>query len=130
MATNKKQVSKRRSNFDKAVGEYVAALLKMYDWDGHYGYWISDDTTGIYAYEDDHFIALSDLIYIVDNDVPLATLEEWDEYCVWANEYNQTIPNLPSWVKGCPRLSKDEMAHLEKLKDEFKEAIKSYKDKY
>lgn len=124
MATNNKQVNKQRSNFDKAVGEYVAALLKMYDWDARYGYWISDDTTGIYAYEDDHFIALSDLIYIVDNDVPLATLEEWKEYCLWAHEYNQTIPNLPSWVKGAPRASKSEMDALSKLHDDFKKTIK------
>ncbi len=130
MATNKKQVNQLRNNFDKAVDEYVAALLKMYEWDGRYGYWIADDNTGVYAYGDYHFIALADIIYIVDNSVPLDTFEEWDEYCLWAHKFSQTIPNLPSWVKGCPRLSKDERMHLEKLKDDLKEAIESYKDKY
>ena len=119
-----------RAKFDKVVNEYVATLLKMYDWDSFYGYWIGDDTTGIYAYGDSHFINLSDLIYIVDNKVPEIVLSEWEEYCLWAHEFNQTMPNLDSWVKGCPRASKEEMAHLESLKMDLNGEIENYKKKY
>lgn len=105
MAKNTKQVM--RHNFDKAVADYVAALLEMYEWDAYYGYWIGDDNTGIYAYGDNHFISLADIIYIVENDVPLVVFEGWEDYCLWAHEVNKPIPNLDSWVRGCPRASKE-----------------------
>ena len=121
---------KLRERFDKVVADYVAALLKMYDWDERYGYWVADDTTGVYAYGDNHFISLSDVMYIVDNDVQETTLEEWEEYCLWAHEFNQPIPNLASWVKGCPRASKDEMEALRNAKQELDDMAKHYKEKY
>lgn len=121
---------KLRREFDKVVNKYVAALLKMYDWSACYGYWIGDDTTGIYAYGDSHFIALRDLVYIVDNKVPEKTLDEWEEYCLWAHNFKQTIPSLKSWVNGCPRASKEEMAHLESLKMSLNGEIENYKKKY
>ena len=117
--------NKLRTAFDKAVANYVAALLEMYEWDAYYGYWVGDDNTGIYAYGDNHFINLANVVYIVDNDVPLDVLEEWEDYCLWAHEFNQSIPNLDSWVKGCPRVSKEEMEALSKEKQELEEmAIK------
>lgn len=119
-----------RKRFDKVVADYVAALLKMYDWDERYGYWVADDTTGIYAYGDNHFLSLSDVMYIVDNDVQEKTLEEWEEYCLWAHEFNQSIPNLTSWVKGCPRASNEEMEVLRKAKQAWENAIKETKEKY
>lgn len=130
MAENQKQVNALRERFDRAVAGYVAALLKMYDWDERYGYWVADDTTGVYAYGDYHFLNLSDIIYIVDNKVPESVLEEWEEYCLWAHEFNQTIPNLASWVKGCPRASKGEIEALRKAKQDLDDAVKHIKEKY
>ena len=121
--------NKLRTAFDKAVTNYVAALLEMYEWDAYYGYWVGDDTTGIYAYGDCHFLTLSNIIYIVDNDVPLDVFEEWDDYCLWAHEFNQRIPNLDSWVKGCPRESKEEMEALRTAKQDFENQIQELKDK-
>lgn len=118
---------KLRQNFEKAVGDYTKALLKMWELDAHYGYWIGDDMTGVYAYGDDIFINLSDLIYIVDNKVELKDVEEWQEYCVFAHEFNQTIPNLPSWVKGCPRLNEAEKQRLIDAKRDFEDTVKYFK---
>lgn len=46
----------------------------------------------------------------------------WSDYCTWANEFNQSTPSLKSWMKGCPRCSKETMEHLTNLKREFEEA--------
>lgn len=124
---NKAHKKLLRDNFEKAVADYVAAFLNMYELDARYGYWVSDDMTGVYAYGDNHFLSLSNLIYIVDNNVPESTLEEWEEYCLWAHEFGQTIPNLDSWVKGCPRASKEQMEHLIKLKQDFDDAVQDCK---
>ena len=101
-----------RVNFDKAVADYVAALLKMYEWDDFYGFWVGDDNTGVYAYGDNYFISLSDIIYIVDNNVPFEVFDEWCEYQPGAYEVGIPVPNLPSWHKGCPRYSKEEIEEM------------------
>lgn len=130
MAKNHQQVSTLHKYFSEAVDKYVAALLKMYEWDASYGYWVADDNTGVYAYGDYHFLSLSNIIYIVDNKVPEDVLCEWEEYCLWAHEFNQTIPNLDSWVMGCPRASNEEMAALRKAKQDLDDAIKETKEMY
>ena len=123
-----KRMNKLRQSFDKVVNKYVAALLEMYEWDAYYGYWIADDTTGIYAYSDNHFISLHDLIYIVDNKVPEEKLDEWEEYCLWAHDHNEPVPNIHSWVKGCPRVSKEEIKRLDSAREDFEDAIENYKE--
>ena len=125
---NGERMNKLRQEFDKVVNKYVATLLKMYEWDAYYGYWIADDTTGIYAYGDNHFIALHDLIYIVDNKVPEEKLDEWEEYCLWAHDHNHPVPNIHSWVKGCPRVSKEEIKRLDSAREDFEDAIENYKE--
>lgn len=127
---NKAHLQLLRGNFEKAVSEYLAAFLEMYEWDAHYGYWVADDCTGIYAYGDDYFINVSDIIYIVDNQVKKEDFDEWYKYCVFATEFGQTIPNLSSWLKGCPRLSKREIRHLCELKSNFENAMRECKEKY
>lgn len=119
-----------RMNFDKAVADYVAALLKMYEWDSFYGYWVGDDNTGVYAYGDNYFLNLSDIIYIVDNNVPFEVFDEWCEYITDAHEVGLHIPNLPSWHKGCPRASKEEIERLKGLRKDFNDAVKQCKEKY
>ncbi len=119
-----------RDNFEKAVADYVAAFLNMYELDARYGYWVADDMTGFYVYGDSHFLSLSNLIYIVDNNVPESTIKEWEDYRIWAHEFGQTIPKLDAWVKGCPRASKEQMEHLIKLKQDFDDAVQDYKEAF
>jgi hypothetical protein len=112
-----------RETFDTVVDGYIQRLLRMFEWDTSYGYWVSDDRTGVYAYGDDYFINLADIIYIVDNHVSKKDFEEWWNYGLWAHEFNQTIPNLASWVSGCPRVSKEEMDTLRGLKESLNKEI-------
>lgn len=121
---------KLRTDFDKAVDAYLDALVEMYGWDSYYGGWVAADRTGVYAYAEDVFINLSDIIYIVDNDVPKEEFDKWYSYCLWANDFNMTIPTLPAWVKGAPRASKAEMERLEKLRQEFNDACNDIKERF
>jgi hypothetical protein len=123
-------MNKLRSNFDKAVEAYIDELHKQFDWSACYGYWVADDTTGIYVYADEHYLNLSDIVYIVDNKVTIDEFEEWEHYCMWAHEFNQTEPNLKSWHNGCPRAPKDEIEHLNALKKRFEDEVNKLKELY
>lgn len=119
-----------RNNFNKAVKAYLDELHKQFDWAECYGYWVADDTTGIYVYADTHYLNLSDIVFIVDNNVTIDEFEEWEKYCEWAHEFNQTEPNLRSWHNGCPRASKDEIKHLNALKKRFEDEVDKLKELY
>ena len=95
-----KVINELRKNFDAAVLAYLKELHKKFDWAECYGYWIGGDCTGVYCYGDYTYMDLSDIIYIVDNNVNIDEFEEWQGYCEFAEEFNQTVPNLPSWHKG------------------------------
>lgn len=117
-----------RNNLDRAVGDYTAALLKQFGWCEDYGYWVAGDSTGVYAYGDEYFISLADMVYIVDNNVEKSEFIEWHDYCVLAADFGLAIPNLSSWVKGVPRLSNGQIKALRDKRDELNSLIESYKN--
>jgi hypothetical protein len=127
MNTSHKKLLKE--NYEKACNAYVGMLAEMWEWDTKsYGYWVGDEVDGIYSYGEFVFIDMQDIIFCVENNINASEYEEWQEYCLFANEYKQNVPNLKAWHKGCPRLSKDAQKHLVSLKERFDKAIKDYKD--
>ena len=52
----------------------------------------------------------------IDNDAPEEEFIKWYDYCLKASEYNITTPNFISWVRGCPRTSKEKFEELDELK--------------
>lgn len=119
-----------RKEYEKACNAYLVELLNMWGWDGRNGYWIADKVGEVFAYGDSTFIDMSNIIYCVENDVKEDEYDEWQEYTIFASEFNQTIPNFPSWHKGCPRLSEAEQQKLRDLKRGLDAAIDDYKNRY
>lgn len=119
-----------KEQFEKTANTYLVELLRMYEWDSRDGFWIGDEVGGTYAYGDSWFFSYDEMRYIVENDVPFDVYDEWADYVMFAIEFNQNQPNLKSWVKGCPRLSKDEQKKLIDLKQDLKDKMKEFYDKY
>lgn len=92
--------------------------------DGHYGYWIGDETGGVYDYGDGMLtINMDDIIYCVLNDVTREQYTEWQEYICDAAEFGFDTPNLRSFVRGCPRTSAETFKHLREIKATLNDAI-------
>lgn len=127
---NKAHKELLKKNFEDAANGYVEALLAMYEFDAFYGYWIANKVGEVYAYGDRHFFNFDDIRYLVDNNVSLDVFEEWEEYCLDSFELNLSTPNLQSWVKGCPRASKEEIQRLKNIKKQFEEECDKLNDKY
>ena len=117
-----------KENYEQACNGYLIELMRMWEWDGHNGYWVSEEVGSVYAYGDWIFIGMDDIIFCVENDVEENEYEDWQEYCVFANEYKQVIPNFPSWHKGCPRLTKEQQDKLIAIKKSLDEGIEEYKE--
>ena len=122
-------MNKLKIDYEKACNAYLQALLKAWEFDSYYGYWISDEVGGIYEYEAELNINMGDIIYCVENDVTEAQYMEWSEYCIEAHEYGFYTPSLKAWLHGCPRTSEDTFKHLRDLKELLNKAVQEEKER-
>jgi hypothetical protein len=116
-----------REDWEKACNGFLVELLRMWELDGHYGYWIGEDVGGVYDYGGELCIGMDDIIYCVEHDVTEEEYREWSDYCVEASEFGFDTPNLRSWIKGCPRTSKETFDHLRSLKKDLADAVEEEK---
>ena len=113
--------------YEKVCNNYRDKLLRMWELDGHYGYWNSDQPGTIYHYGEVHNLTMEEIIYIVENDIDEDEVLEWEDYCLDAYEFKFTTPNLRSWIMGCPRTSKETFDTLRKLKQDLQDAVEEEK---
>ena len=120
-----------REQWEKACNGYLVELLRMWELDAYYGYWIGEEIGCVYDYGDGTFtIGMDDIIYCVEHDIGREQYIEWQEYCCDASEFGFDTPNLKSWMMGCPRTPPEVFEKLRKMKAELNEAIKAEKEKY
>ena len=123
--------AKLRKDYEQACNGYLVELMRMWELDAYYGYWIGEEIGGVYDYGGGMFtIGMDDIIYCVEHDVTEKQYMEWQEYLCDAAEFGFDKPNLKSWMMGCPRTSPEVFEKLRKMKAELNEAIKAEKEKY
>jgi hypothetical protein len=119
-----------KEQYEKACNGYLVELLRMWELDSYYGYWIGDEVGGVYDYADGSFdIGMDDIIYCVEHDVTEKQYMEWQDYNSEACEFGFDTPNLKSWMRGCPRVSHEVFERLRKLKAELNDAIKEERER-
>ena len=120
-----------REQWEKACNGYLVELLRMWELDAYYGYWIGEEIGGVYDYGGGMFtIGMYDIIYCVEHDIGREQYIEWQEYCCDAAEFGFDMPNLKSWIMGCPRTSQEVFKKLREMKKILDDAIKAEKEKY
>lgn len=122
---------KLKGQWELACNGYLCELLNMWELDSYYGYWICEEIGGVYDYGGGMFtIGMNDIIYCVEHDIGREQYIEWQEYCCDASEFGFDMPNLKSWIMGCPRTSQEVFKKLREMKKILDEAIKAEKEKY
>ena len=70
-----------KEQWQKACNGFLVELLRMWELDAYYGYWICDEVGGVYDYGDGMFtISMDDIIYCVLGDITREQYIEWQEY--------------------------------------------------
>ena len=119
-----------REQWENACNGYLVELLRMWDLDAHYGYWIADEVGGVYDYGDGMMtINMDDIIYCVENDVESKEYTAWQEYICDAAEFGFDTPNLKSWCHGCPRTPQEVFERLRGLKADLAKAVEDEKER-
>ena len=119
-----------KEQWKQSCNGFLVELLRMWELDAHYGYWIGDETGSVYDYGDGMFtINMDDIIYCVLADVTREQYIEWQEYICDAAEFGFDTPNLRSFVRGCPRTSAETFKHLREIKAMLNDAIQDEKER-
>ena len=119
-----------REQWEKACNGYLVELLRMWELDAYYGYWIGEEIGGVYDYGGGMFtIGMDDIIYCVENDVEYKEYMAWQEYICEAAEFGFDTPNLRSWHRGCPRTPPEVFERLRGIKADLDKAVKEEKER-
>lgn len=125
------QATKRnlRQAYEQACNGYLAELMRMWELDKFYAYWANEEVGGLLDYGCGEFsMNMDNIIFCVENDIEEEEYREWLDYCVFAHEFKQDIPDFPSWHNGCPRLSKEQQEKLIAAKKELNDLIEESKE--
>ena len=119
-----------KKDWKQACNGFLAELLRMWELDAYYGYWIGDETGSVYDYGDGMLtIGMDDIILCVECDVTREQYIEWQEYICDATEFGFDTPILRSWLRGCPRTSAETFKNLRKIKAMLDDAVREEKER-
>lgn len=113
-------------NYECACNNIIMELLKEWELDSGYGYWIGDIVGGLYDYDGYITIDMVDAVYCIKNNISRDTYNEYVDYNVRCIQNNMTTMNLNSYIKGAPRVTEETFNKIEKLKKEI-QAIQNKK---
>ena len=119
-----------KEQWKQACHGFLTELLRMWELDACYGYWVGDEVGGLYDYGDGMFtISMDDIIYCVLGDITREQYIEWQEYICDATEFGFDTPNLKSWMMGCPRTPQAVFDRLRGMKAKLNKAVEEEKQR-
>ena len=116
-----------REQWEKACNDYMKELLRVWELDTFYAYWVGGDVGGVLDYDGAFSISMEEIIFCVENDVTEEQYEEWQNYICDAAEFGFSTPNLKSWMKGCPRTPPEVFDRLRAMKKDLADAVEEEK---
>ena len=121
-----------KEKFEEVYNGYLLELANMWELDCKtYGFWVGDEVGGVYSYGDTGlFINMDDIRYCVINNVSYSEYRDWLDYCVWATEFGQNVPNLKAWHEGCPRVDVVTQEKLSAMRYEVIKMCEELKEKF
>jgi len=101
-----------KQNYEKACNDYLDAFCVKHGFNRFDTYWIAD-RVGEIADIADYTVDMSTIIDDIELDAPEEEFLAWYDYCTEMHFLGaETTPNFRSWVKGCPRKTKEEIEEL------------------
>lgn len=113
--------------YTEVCEDYLKAFCDVYELQCEEDAWVAGDV-GTIALIGDYYIDLQNMMYMLDNGIAFEEWLRWYDYCLDAHDLGFNTPNFPSWHKGCPRLTEEQIQEIKDKRRELKELIDSYKN--
>lgn len=123
---NKAHIILLKENYENACNEYLNAFCSTYELQYEKDAWVAGDV-GTIALIGDYYIDFQDMMYMLNNNIAFDEWLRWYDYSLDAHDLGLDVPNFPSWCKGCPRLTEEQIQGIKDKRQELKELIDSYK---
>lgn len=114
-------------NYEDAVNAIVAEFKKKQNIVSSEGYWIGKETGGVYDFGDTMTFDFRDILTDIKTNAEKDEILKWQEYNLRIWSINNMVGgmflqevNYSNWLKGCPRLSSDE---LDKVEAKYKKLV-------
>ena len=119
-----------KEDYEKACNAWMCELLNMWELSTLNGFGVGDEVGGVYCHEAGLSLGMDDIIFCVEQGVPMDKYLEYVDYIEKCNEYGFNTLNLKSFVKGCPTVPKETFDKLDGLKKQLEECINDAKEKF
>ena len=131
--------NKLRKNYEDACNAYLWAFCNKHglSFSENKKGWVSDDIGGTcYLIDRDVFVTMNDMLTDIDCNAPEDEYWSYYDYSLQAHELGFICPNYANWLRGCPRLSEEQIKSLREAKnrvyeaeEEFERILKEEKEK-
>lgn len=118
-------IENAREALQKVCDKYVKLLAEQWGCDANSAYW-GCDYGGLCDFDGDFTITLTDMVYVVENDVSYEEYMQWMNYNIDAHRWGFYNINLKSWHMGAPRVDNEVFVRLQNLKREIDETINEH----
>ena len=106
--------------YEDAINEIIKAFKEKQGLDTYEGYWIGNQIGEVYDFGDTMTFDFRDILIDLKEDAPKDEIFKWRDYMmrIWsinhmAGSMLLKDNNYRSWLKGCPRLTEEELNAVE-----------------
>lgn len=84
--------------YESVCDTYAQRLIEQLGLRKDDAYWVSDEIGSTFAYGDNYFLTMEEIVLLVDNCIGYDEFAEW--YNQWTEFDNENRINLRSWIMG------------------------------
>lgn len=93
--------------YETVCETYAQRLIEQLGLNKDDAYWVSDEIGSTFAYGDNYFLNMEEIVLLVDNGIDFDEFNEWYEQ--WTDFDSDNRINLRSWLMGArPGMFKEE----------------------
>lgn len=108
------------SNYENAVNAIIEEFKKKQELTSNDGYWIGNQIGEVYDFGDAYTFDFNDVLLDIKENAVKGEIFKWRNYMLRIWQLNNMAGgvllneiNYRSWIKGCPRLTEDELNTIE-----------------
>lgn len=123
-----------KSDYINACNAYLKAFCEMYGFYYDPDFWVE---VGTIIEVGDYYVNMDTIRVAVDKGVSREEFVKWYDYCMDCGSLDIPSPNFDSWLRGCPRMSDEEIRELmershkiEELKEGLRKLIEEKRSEF